>query len=196
MLLHLAGTPVPGYDKVELQLHNAKGSILPASRQRILKAALEAGATHLLFIDSDQTFPADLAHRLLSHGKLVVGCNVATKVLPPSTTARMKDGTASGAPFYTERDSKDLVKVWRLGTGVLLLNLNIFKREELKKPPHFQVEWNEERGDYTGEDWFFMERLEKAGVSIWVDQSLSRQIGHVGSLNYGHDMIAAHRGAA
>src|SRR4030065_276689 len=41
---------VPGYARQQFTVHNAKGSILPQLRHNIIKAALAAKATHVLFI--------------------------------------------------------------------------------------------------------------------------------------------------
>lgn len=175
------------------RLHNKKGSILAYMRQKMVEDAIQGEATHLLFIDSDQMFPRDAAHRLLSRGKQVIGCNVATKMLPSSPTARAKDPTGKQRylPVYTTESSPAVEKVWRLGTGILLLDLNVFKRPELKGGHWFDQRWNEELKAYDGEDWGLGDALEAAGVSIWVDHELSREIGHVGNLTYTHDHVNA-----
>ena len=86
---------IPEFDSQVFVIHNTKGSILANMRQRAISIALEKGMTHVLFIDSDQTFPHDLAHRLLAHKKHIVACNVATKSIPSTPTARQK-----GKDFY------------------------------------------------------------------------------------------------
>lgn len=179
---------IPGFASQQYRIHNKRGSILARSRQKLVEEAIKGDATHLLFIDSDQTFPSDLVHRLLAHKKQVVGCNIATKMIPSTPTARLKDGTVFGKPLYTEADDTDLVKVWRLGTGIMMLDLNLFKRKGMEAP-WFDQHWVEEIHDYMGEDWGFCEKLEAAGVSIYVDQDLSREIGHVGKLEYTHDLV-------
>lgn len=170
--------------QMAIQLHNHKGSILAQSRQRMVDIAIEGGATHLLFVDSDQTFPPDTLHRLLMANKKVVACNIATKMLPSAGTARMSDGE----PLVTREEDKGLVKVWRVGTGVMLIDLNLFKREGMERP-YFSQYWSEELGAYVGEDWAFCEMVEKSGCSIYVEQELSYEIGHVGKLNYNHSII-------
>lgn len=166
------------------RLHNKRGSILANMREWLVQEAIEGGATHLLFIDSDQTFPRDTFHRLVEHNKNVVACNITTKMLPPSTTARL----AEGVPLYTKEHDRDLVKVWRVGTGIMLLDLNLFKRDGMTGP-WFNQRWNKENNAYVGEDWAFCEKLEKAGVNIYVDQALSGEVCHIGKLSYGHDMV-------
>ena len=189
MCNYLASHPEVDGKRMTYMVHNKRGSILASMRQKQVDAAIENKATHLLFIDSDQTFPRDLAHRLLTRKKQVVAANVATKVIPACSTARLRSATSEGVPLYTTPDSTGLVEVWRVGTGVMLIDLNIFKREALQQRPYFNQPWNEELDSYVGEDWSFCERLEAAGVKIYVDQDVSAEVGHLGTLNYQHDLV-------
>lgn len=180
---------VPGTKTQQVVLHNKRGSILSSMRQKILENAIKNEATHLLFIDTDQTFPKDALHRLLAREKQVVACNIATKMLPSTTTARLRGGNPGyGVPLYTLKDSTGLVEVWRVGTGVMLIDLNVFKRQKME-PPWFTQRFSEHTGEYIGEDWALCERFENAGVKIYVDQDLSKEIGHRGMLEYGHDVV-------
>lgn len=184
---YLASHGAIGTKAIQFRLHNKRGSILANMRESLVQDAIKNKATHLLFIDSDQTFPADLFHRLMAHGKKIVAANIVTKMLPPSTTARLKGGV-HGVPVFTGEHDEDLVKVWRVGTGIMLIDLNVFKREGMEGP-WFNQYWKPELNSYVGEDWAFCEKLEAAGVGIYVDQSVSREVGHVGKLTYAHDMV-------
>ena len=187
LVAHFANKPVPGYSSQELQVMNIKGSILPKSRLQGLKAAKAARATHLLFLDSDHTFPPSLLSQLLACEKGVVAANCVTKSLPAATTARrFKLDEPQGIPVYSDADSVGLQKVWRVGTGVMLLSAWAFE-----KLPHdsFGMVYKEEADTYQGEDWTMCEALEKAGVSIYIEHSISRAVGHVGMLNYTHEYV-------
>lgn len=189
MSTYVSAHPVPGYGRVAYQVQNKRGSILAHMRQTFVEQALKHGASHLLFIDSDQTFPRDTVHRLIAHNKQVVGANIATKVLPAQPTARNKSNDIHGDLVYTRPSSKGLEQVWRLGTGLMLIDMNIFKREGMQQGPWFSQYWHEKLGAYVGEDWAFCERLDAAGVKIWVDHDLSKEVGHIGKLTYGHDLV-------
>ncbi len=181
---YLAAHGAIGKKAVQFRVHNKRGSILASMREDLVKQAVEGDATHLLFIDSDQTFPADIFHRMMKWGKQIVAANITTKMLPPSTTARIADGV----PLFTSETDKSLEEVWRVGTGIMLINLNVFKREGMEAP-WFNQHWNPEQGNYVGEDWAFCEKLQKAGVKLYVDQGVSWEVGHLGKLAYGHDMV-------
>lgn len=181
-----ANSAVPGFSSHELRVANVRGSILPKQRLEILKAAKACEASHLLFIDSDQTFPADLVHRLVARGKDVVACNIATKQIPANTTARRKCADPQGESVFTDPESTGLERVWRVGTGVMLLSAKAYNQI-----PHgaFAMTYKPEADAYQGEDWNMCEALERAGVPIYVDHDTSKKIGHIGSLNYTHDYV-------
>jgi len=130
-------------------------------------------------------FPASTLHRLLQWDKAVVACNCPVKTIPSNPTARFAPTVEhpAGVPVYTLPDSVGLQKVWRVGTGVMLIKLSVFERIA---QPWFPVEWNEVLDDYTGEDWAFCAALERAGIPIHIDAGLSREIGHVGDFRYEH----------
>lgn len=183
LLLAFRQTRVPGYTSWACKILNKRTSILPKSRQELLQDAMDLGCTHALFLDTDQTFPSTLPAMLARHGKRVIGCNVATKSKPAWPTARNKNPQWAGGDVVYSNNKDGLEAVWRLGTGVMLLHLETISK--LPKP-WFSAVWNAEMNDFTGEDWFFCEQLEAAGIPIWVDHGASRMIGHIGSYTYEH----------
>lgn len=50
-----------------------QGTIIQNQRADLCLDAMREGCTHILFIDSDMTFPQDLVGRLLAHDKEIVG---------------------------------------------------------------------------------------------------------------------------
>jgi hypothetical protein len=184
--IYCATVPFPDGRMNHLILNNPSGSILPNMRSDIVQNALNADATHVLFIDSDQTFPHDLAHNLLSWRKQVVACNIATKRVPSQPTARGFDGSASGRMVYSPPGKTGLEKVWRIGCGVMLIEISVFRQIP---PPWFPMVWREDAQCYHGEDWGFCELLEKYNIPIWIDHHISTQIGHVGKMVYNHEMV-------
>lgn len=180
MMTYMMSDAVPGYREQRMQPMQVHGSIIPRARGQLVQAAIEGNFTHLLFIDADQEFPRDTAHRLLQHRKDVVACNIATKQLPSSTTAR-SEGGLGGIPVYTDPDSLPLERVWRVGTGIMLLDVRVLKKVG---PGCFEIRWVPELNDYRGEDWALCEAIHAAGFDIWVDHKLSEEVGHIGKLRY------------
>ena len=171
-----------------LRVHNKRGSILPQLREELVREALSGGATHILFLDSDQTFPSDTLHRLLSWKLPFVACNVAIKTFPSVPTARAHDPSkAQGQLIYST--GPGLERVWRVGLGVALIESRVFRAIE---EPWFGIKYMPD-GTFMGEDWFLCEKVEAAGFPIHVDHGLSLQIGHIGDLEYVHDFCGADR---
>lgn len=179
----VAAAPKPLHDGSVLQglnLWNTKGSILSRSRHTLVTKALESGASHILMLDSDMTFPNWTLHQLLKAEQDIVAANCVTKVIPANPTARQKGDTPAGVPLDS-RGKKGLEKVWRVGTGVMLINLEVFKH---LPQPWFPITWEAGNADYTGEDWNFCKLVQDNGFGIWVDHTLSQHIGHVGSFEF------------
>lgn len=179
--------PVPGYKSQELRVVNVRSSILPKNRLNLVKAAQAAQATHILFLDSDHSFPPDLIHRLAKHKKMVVAANCVTKQVPANTTARAKSQLrAQGDPVYSDPDMHGLEAVWRVGTGVMLVAMSVFK---LIGRGVWDMTYLPEADDYQGEDWSFCQACEKQGVPIFVDHDVSRLVGHIGNFRFTHDWV-------
>lgn len=172
--------PLKGKSHI-FQILNIKSSILPEGRQRIVDAAIEMDATHLLFLDSDMTFPPQSARYMLEQDLDVLAANCPTRGFPCNPTAREKDGT----PVYSA-GKEGAERVWRVGTGFMMVKVELLK----KLPrPCFTPYWSEERDAYVGEDWAFADHIEAAGGELWVDHELSQTIGHIGNYTFSHGDI-------
>lgn len=178
---------VPGFKSQELRVANVKSSILPKNRLELMKIAKASKADYLLFLDSDHTFPADLPHRLIAHGKPIVAVNCVTKTIPAQPTARAFSAENSqGVPVYSDEGKTGLEEVWRIGTGVMLLHKSAFEQI-----PHsaWAMVYKEEGDTYQGEDWTFCAECERLGIPLYIDHALSREVGHVGSYEFTHDVV-------
>lgn len=170
----------------ELRVIHNRGSILPKQRREIVRSALDWGADYLLWIDSDHTFPNYLLTRLLRHKKDVVAINCVTKSTPASPTARLKSAEIMyGEPTFSV-SGKGLEKVWRVGTGVMLVKADVYRTTG---PDIFHMFYRAEVDNYQGEDWSMCEAMEDKGFEIFVDHDLSLEVGHIGFLNYKHDLV-------
>lgn len=176
-----------GFDEQRIRVQKKEGSILSNQREGLAQAALEFGCTHLLFLDTDQTFPPTTLRQLVAWDKPIVACNVAIKTFPTAPTARLfSKQDAKGGVLFTWSDSVGLAPVWRIGTGVMLVETRVFRKIP---EPWFPQRWMEETKTFQGEDWCFCEKAEAYGFHPMIDQGLSWQIGHVGKLEFKHDLI-------
>lgn len=172
LLLRLCASPPPGVVQVSQSMFAA--SILPFARAKVIDQALEGGATHVLMLDSDMTYPGELVHRLLEHGRPFVACNATTRRAPVRWCAKDKSGDVMNS---SERHG--LEKASSCGLAVALIERRVF---EAIPAPRFQFEFTE-RG-WRGEDIWFCDRAIEAGFQPMIDHDLSREIGHVGAYEY------------
>lgn len=171
----------------EVLFIDKRTSNLPRSRQECLEDALMQDCTHALFIDTDQTFPMDTAHRLLRWKKSIVAANIPLKILPSYPTARARGPSPFGVPISSMgNDKMGLERVWRVGAGVMLIDLSIMEKIE---KPWFEIRFSDKHSQFVGEDWYFCKKAEDAGIEIHIDHELSRQIAHVGNFQYTHAHI-------
>lgn len=156
------------------------------SRNNLIAMALEVSdATHIWFIDADIVPSPRIARRLIAANKPVVGG------LYPK-----KQGTLDWVANYLDGEKPDenaLLKVKHLGTGCLLIDLEVIK-EQMARHPELLY-----RGDpgpdtirydlfpmravdgvYLSEDWAFCNRLRDDGYDLYLD-TLS-QCRHVGKI--------------
>ena len=187
LMAYFQNNPVGSSRTHSLQIINKRGSILPNLRLQGLKAAKELEATHLLWLDSDHSFPPDILNRLLKHEKDVVAANCAVKTIPSMPTARALDPVdPKGKPVYTDWNSHGLQRVWRIGTGIMLMSSRAFNQI-----PHdaFGMTYVEATDSYRGEDWGICEALQSVGCPIFIDHDVSNDCTHIGNFHYTHEYV-------
>lgn len=168
---------------VDLCLIAMGGSILPDVRTRLVAKAAEWGATHILWCDSDMEFPPDALIRLYNHGQHVVGVNYVTKDVEARPIAYVEDDDEIG-PLYTYPESAGLVSVKHTGMGLMLMTIASLDAIDL---PYFLFEpAGAQQIAFKGEDVYLCGKLRKAGVPVYVDQDLSKQISHIGNWRFQH----------
>jgi hypothetical protein len=164
------------------------GTYVHQSRQELLQAAIDSGATHVLWLDSDMRFPADAFLRLLKHELPVVGVNYVKRRVPPEFVAvkRTRKGDQPGMALETWDHSTGLEEVELLGFGCVLMATSALQ----KLPDPTLEDWfaygKTEEGDPIGEDaWFCMKMLrDKCEQRIFVDHDLSKECGHLGQFEF------------
>lgn len=163
------------------------------ARNLIVETVLdESDATHLLFLDSDMTFPVLAAERLLQANKDIVSATYFARAETPSPHAyefnrRDENGVTwyrsmaeefaawvKANPVHVDQGNESLfaqhlVKVDAVGAGCLLIRRHVLERiDELHGADPYPWFKNHE-GSRGGEDFTFCERARAAGFDIWVD---------------------------
>lgn len=188
LTIHILTRPMKAVRQVQFSLINERGSNLSKIRHSLVCKALERKADYVLFLDTDQTFPSNTLYRMMAWDKPIVACNVPIKAIPSTPTARSyaAEHPHSGHIVYSDPEKHGLEQVWRVGTGVMLVKTEVFK--EIGKP-YFDTRYIPEVDDWMGEDWWFLDRAETAGIAPVIDHDLSREVGHRGTFTVTHDWV-------
>lgn len=174
---------------IETKVFYNMSTLLQAQRENLVSAAKSWAATHILWLDSDMSFPFYTAYKLLDHNAPIVAGNYTTRQLPYKTVAYTTLG-GEWTDFLKHNKetkiTKDLLEVQAVGMGCMLVDIEVFDK---LKHPYFPVTWSEEAQDYLGEDINFCTAARTAGYKILIDDIISRQLHHIGTFAYGHDMV-------
>lgn len=159
------------------------GSDVVACRNLLVVGGKPEKPDYYLFLDSDQTYPADTLERLLAHGKDVIGATYVRRAAPYSTLGQVLDGSDIESIWNCEK----LVEMAAIPFGCLLVKASVFP---LLDKPLFRHGYRivaadvNEPGHQTAEDYNWCERVREAGMAIWCDVSLSKEVGHLGGFEF------------
>ena len=169
----------------QMRLQKAVSSRIAVNRNTIVGDARAAGATDILWIDTDTKFPAHGLVKLVQHDKDIVCA---------TTVDRLGTGLPIGTAFEPGVQAS-VVKMRMVGFPFMLTSMKVFdKMDEL---------WPERKGTYfaepprwafpqvdtvkdglIAEDEYFCHYVREAGFDIWCDMELSVEIGHIGTTVY------------
>lgn len=176
-------------DELDIVTNVVPGTYIHKARQQLIDGALEMGCNWILWLDSDMRFPKDALVRLMMHNEDIVGVNYSTRQIPPRYVAikqvAMEDPNRKGALCPTREDSTGLEEVGAIGFGVVLMKAAFLKN----MPPRDDGMWfwfkqDEKSGAHIGEDVYFCVEARKAGAKVYVDHDLSKEIAHIGQMEY------------
>jgi len=180
--LNLAHVCMTGIAKEQVVgINTCESSMLPLTRTIPVKEALKAGATHLIFVDSDMDFAPETFTKLILHDLPLVGVNYIRKK-PPHTPVTIG---MDGLHRYTREESTGLEEVLHTGFGVMCMKAEIFKDFP---QPWFPMGWDDKRQEYIGEDTFFFHMCRKRGFKAYIDHDLSKKVGHWGGAKWTYDL--------
>ncbi len=153
-----------------------------AGREFWLESTIKQGATHVLWLDTDMSFPPETAIRLAMHDQPIVACNYTTRDGSRQFTAMRKEQDARvPTRVETRPDSEGLEAVDAVGMGVMLMRTDVVN--SLEQPWFVHGQNTITRRD-IGEDIMFCRALRAAGHTIYIDHDLSKEIGHIGLYTY------------
>jgi hypothetical protein len=169
-------------DAISLKI--MQGTIIQNQRADLCLDAMREGCSHILFIDSDMTFPQDMVQRLLKHDVDIDATNCARRRMPTGPTAQNYDENGVRTMVYTMPDSTGLEEVGSIGTGIMLIKKEVFQN---MSEPWFDMPWQTGKRGYMGEDVFFCKKAQELGFKVYIDHDVSKEIGHIGTFEFKHD---------
>lgn len=189
MVMYIFQNPLPGGEDLSIKITNRRGSLIVSSREEMVNSARLAGATHVMFLDSDMSFPEDALHRLFSRNEAFVAANYVQRSLP----TRPNSISVLGEPKHTEEDSTGIEEVHSVGFGCCLIRMEVF---DAMPQPWFDTYWftNEKNTrSFIGEDVYFCHKARHAGYKTYIDHDLSQNVTHIGVFEYTHAMADTSR---
>lgn len=160
----------------DVMLDFKKGTYVHDNRNWIVNAAIKGKATHLMFLDTDLTFPTDGIKKLIAHDKDIVGGMYNMKGLPLVNTIKFADENGNFINKTMELP-KEVFKCAAIPTGFMLIKISCLDKI---KQPYFEFGIGKE--SIIGEDVMFCKKATKAGIEIWCDPTIL--IGHIGDYLY------------
>jgi hypothetical protein len=154
------------------------GTVLSNQRQVLSDTAIDDHyADHIMWLDSDMTFPEDVIIRLLEHKKEVVCATYSKRVEPFHPTAFYNIDPVE--PVDTE--GHGLVPIKYSGMGCLLVKASVI---DSMPSPHYPLKWHAPSSTWHGEDMGFCDLLHDNNIQLYCDLDLSREIGHLGQREF------------
>lgn len=164
------------WDRTRAELFMPNSTNLCESRAKAVMHARTIGAKHILWADTDMSFPPSAYHTLQAWGLDIVGVNYSRKSAGRRPTAYKADFSGPA------HQAKGLEEVAVCGFGLLLMKTSVF--ETISKPWFAMQPVAPEYDETLTDDVHLCTKLRQAGHKIHIDHDLSREISHVGEFPY------------
>lgn len=170
---------------IDVLPHFCMGTLIVNQRDQLANMALDAGSSHILWLDSDMMFPPDTIEQLLLRDVGIVAGNYVTRQYPHKTVAYSQMHNWRSY-VINDPDNNELIAVDAVGMGCMLVRTDIIKQ---MRTPRFQTVWVEESQDHMGEDFYFCQQARNLGHDIWIDQQFSDKLTHLGTFAFTHGLV-------
>jgi len=172
LLMHRAYDRAMSRD-VKIAYQNVKSTIIHSARAILVQSAMDNDCTHILFLDSDLTFPPNTLNRLIAHHQPFV-CATYVKRHPPHELLGKPNEEA--AKYKQSVKPMGVIQMEEVPLGCALISLRVFDR---LPRPHFSYVCGPTPADDISEDIGFCRAVRASGESIYCDPTLSRELGHL-----------------
>lgn len=162
---------------IEALVMRTEGVYVFRQRNIIVQKALELGCTHVMFFDNDMVFPANIVSRFLNYDKDIISTNYVVKRKRGKCTFSCTDENFK--TIKLNENDVGLKKVYIAPTGTMLIKMSVFLKIAYPWFMHAAIK-TDKIDDILGEDSYFCHEAHKAGLEVFVDCDMSKQIEHIG----------------
>lgn len=181
------GIPTRPNSELQVSFTPCKSPCIHGGRESLVELAIEADASHILFLDHDMSFDPRVIDVLFSRRQSVVVTNyVMKKEDPVEFVAVGLDGKRAA----TVESSTGLEEIVYSGFGVSLFEVRAFKDTP---QPWFLPQWVADSKQYTTEDNPCFQKLRAHGHKCWLDHDASKLVAHNGDKAYDWRMYGGNK---
>lgn len=160
---------------IEVKMDVVESSNWITNREQLARRALDAGMTHLMFLDDDMSFEPLILETMLGRRHDIVCTNYLIKTIPATDFVAVG---LDGKRIPTTEASTGLLPIAYSGFGASLFSTEVFRKVP---QPWFAPDFVPETSSYTTEDNPFYRRAREAGFTVYLDQDASKMLAHNGS---------------
>ena len=157
---------------------------IDAARNDIVRVFLDQyDGEYLVFLDADMRHPADVVHKLVSHGAPIVTGRYQMR-RPPFQTVAMRKVGPGARDYKAIEEQSGVVPVDAAGAGVLAIRRDVLQRLRVVHGDEwFAYGMGPNNLRSVSEDMAFFERAKALGIQAMCD--LGIQCSHVASFEVG-----------
>jgi hypothetical protein len=122
---------------------------------------------------------------LLKRGVPLVGANYRRRRFPNPGFTGMMGQPGSFTELVTDENSPSMQEVDVLPHGCVMVHRSVYEK---MPQPHYLQEFVPELNLEIGEDIYFCRKAKAAGVPVWCDHDLSKEIAHIGIFHFNYDL--------
>jgi hypothetical protein len=161
------------------------GSVITIARRNLTDIFMKSDFDYALWIDSDMKFPIDAPIKLLKRGVPLVGCNYRRRRFPNPGFTGMQGQPGAFKELITDDNSPPMEEVDVLPHGLVLVHRSVYEKIP---QPHYLQEYVTELNLEIGEDIYFCRKVKEAGIPVWCDHELSKEIAHIGIFHFNYNL--------
>lgn len=166
-------------------------SVIAIARRNLVDHFMRSNCEFAWWVDSDMMFPIDAPIRLLNRGVPLVGCNYRKRYFPNPHFTAMNGKPGNVTEYKTTDQSPEMERVDCIPHGMMMVHRSVYQRIPA---PHYLFEYDAKLNVEVGEDYYFCQKARQNGIDVWCDNALSRQIAHIGIMNYDHNLSQCVKG--